>query len=313
MMMPEPMLFAGRAQMMTVDSQVDFQGMKSVRDGQAEKFNEVFTETKRMKTRSNKPVQEEQTGRVDMPGTHSPVSGLSKETNQNINEEKVKLEYALMKMESQRAGMNAMEGDLVPLMSRLNVQDGEALLTELLKGGDHQPFKLDASRLAGMAGIGLSSQNEGMALSGLGGKSSLPVLAHEIIEQVAQKLSVQRLNLNGKEGVTLELSPKELGALKIEIVVHKGSVTADIFTQYPIVKEILEKNLSLLHDGLMQGGLHVDQFSVNVGDFRNQSDMQSNQERFHFSDRGDYAADPVLVGAGTRGLARIENGMSLYI
>jgi hypothetical protein len=310
MMMPDSMLFAGRAQMMAFDSQVDFQGMKSVRDGQAEKFNEVFTETKRMKARSNKPVQEEQTGREAMPGMHSPLSPMSKETNEHINEAKVKMEYTLMKM-SQKAGMDSMEGDLISLMSCLNLQDGEALLTELSKMGDNQQLKLDPSLFAGMAGIGLASKNEGMALSGLGGKSALPALAHEVIEQIAQKLSVQRLNLNGKEGVTLELSPKELGALKIEIVVHKGSVTADIFTQYPIVKEILEKILSLLHDGLMQSGFNIDQFSVNVGDFGNQSDTQSDQERFHFSNGADDS--PLRVGEGARGLARIENGMSLYI
>jgi flagellar hook-length control protein FliK len=183
--------------------------------------------------------------------------------------------------------------------------------------GENQPLTPSSSLLESMATLGLAARNEGVTLTNTGVQSSLPILEHEIIEQVAQKLSVQKLNLNGKESVTLELEPKELGALKIEISVHKGSITAEILTQHPIVKEILEKNLYLLHDGLKQSGFNIDQFSVNVGDFRNQSDSKWNQETFHFSDRqaSNYSADPVLAVAGGMGSSSFFGGseVSLYI
>jgi len=201
-------------------------------------------------------------------------------------------------------------------MNRLLLQEGGEMLADFVQVLEGQTPQADPSHVTGMTTIGLASRNEGVTTAGSGLKSSLPIIEHEVMEQVAQKLSLQRVNLNGKEGVTLELSPKELGALKIEIAIHKGSVTAEIFTQYPIVKEILEKNLSALHDGLMQSGFNVDQFSVNVGDFRNPSDSQSNREPFHFSSVSDSSTVPVLVASAERAKRSsisIESGVSLYI
>jgi flagellar hook-length control protein FliK len=98
-------------------------------------------------------------------------------------------------------------------------------------------------------------------------RSERQIAEHEIVKQVAEKLSLHRLSAKGNEAVTIELEPKDLGALKIELSVHKNFVSADILTQHASVRDIMDKNQSLLRDALAGMGFIVDHFSVNVGDF----------------------------------------------
>ena len=322
-MILDPMaLFMSNPMTTNVDSQSSYM-TRSVGEGEADRFNEIFAETsKKAKAQMNEPDRSEKKERVgrlekDAPEAESKEADAEQE-QQEQEGVGLSMQYYLSKISIQENDAETKESDFISLVNRLDLlQKGAEGITELFATEGNESLKLDPSMLEGMAAVGLSARNEAVKVSDSGLKASLPILEHEIIEQVAQKLSLQKLNLNGKEGVTLELEPKGLGALKIEIAIHKGSVSADILTQYPIVKEILEKNLSLLHDGLMQSGLNIDQFSVNVGDFRNGSDREGNGEGFHFSDiqASDYYAEPALAVAGVTGRVGFfgDGRMSLYV
>ena len=119
------------------------------------------------------------------------------------------------------------------------------------------------------------------------------IVEHELIQQVVQKLSLNRMATRGTEGIRLELEPKELGALTIDITVHKNVVSADILTQSASVKEVLDKNQTILRDALSNAGFVIDQFSVNVGDFGQSSRHFLGRERFN-----GYGTDFALHSAG---------------
>ncbi|MEK7747477.1 MAG: flagellar hook-length control protein FliK [Nitrospirota bacterium] len=93
------------------------------------------------------------------------------------------------------------------------------------------------------------------------------IVEHELMEQIVQKVAINKMVSKGSDRIRLELEPKELGALTIDIAIHKNVVSADILTQSAAVKEILDKNQTILRDALANAGFVVDQFSVNVGDF----------------------------------------------
>ncbi len=149
------------------------------------------------------------------------------------------------------------------------------------------------------------------------------VSEHEVVKQVADKLSVNRLNSKGSDRITLELEPKDLGALKIEISVHKNFVSADILTQHASVKDILDKNQAILRDALAGAGFSVDHFSVNVGDFSQHPQHFSEQEQFNNTYGTKFAtleevansaeSDLATVGAGSKYWGNAESGISVYV
>jgi flagellar hook-length control protein FliK len=149
------------------------------------------------------------------------------------------------------------------------------------------------------------------------------LVEHEIVKQVADKLSIQRLNVKSGDGVTIELEPKELGALKIEISIHKNLVSADILTQHASVRDILDKNQSLLRDAMTQMGFNVDKFSVNVGDFNQLQQHFSRRESFNkqsgtdfaFNNREGNSAESLFdrAGSGSKYWGHVESRVSVYV
>jgi flagellar hook-length control protein FliK len=148
------------------------------------------------------------------------------------------------------------------------------------------------------------------------------IAEHAIIKQVAEKLFLHRFNSNGNEGITLELEPKELGALKIAISVHKGLVSADILTPHSAVRDMLDKNQSLLRDAMAGMGLTVDHFSVTVGDFSQLPHHFSGQgpfnnefgTKFAFTEGSEQSADSAFAMAESEFLwGYKESGISVYV
>ena len=149
------------------------------------------------------------------------------------------------------------------------------------------------------------------------------IVEHEVVKQVADKLAMHRFESNGVEGVTIELEPKELGALKIELSIHKNFVSADIITEHASVRDILDKNQVLLRDALTGLGFTVDQFSVNVGDFSQLPHHSSGQEQFDDNNGTQFALDNnrevyadselAWVGGGSRHWGNVESGISVYV
>ena len=216
------------------------------------------------------------------------------------------------------------DGETPLAIKNLTIEGGAETLLALFKQGQDPSLPFDATLTETASFVGddvastglVSRMEKGAALKGPAALP-MPIVESEIVEQVTQKLSLLRLQPNGQDGITLELEPKELGALQIEIRVRDGAVSADILTQHQVVKEILEKNQSLLFDALAHMGLELDQFSVNVGDFHRSTSDESQQNAFDFTNRhhDSASAGPVLamVGESIRGRFIGENGVSIYI
>ncbi|WP_305043277.1 flagellar hook-length control protein FliK, partial [Geoalkalibacter sp.] len=78
---------------------------------------------------------------------------------------------------------------------------------------------------------------------------------------------VERLSLRGQgEGsrMTLRLHPEELGELRMELLMEKGVLKAQILAQNPQVQEVLERNLYRLREALEGQGLKLESCEVGL-------------------------------------------------
>lgn len=77
--------------------------------------------------------------------------------------------------------------------------------------------------------------------------------------------SIQVAHSSGQE-MQLRLHPPELGALRIDVSVRDGAVTARLETQTSAAQRILTDSLPQLRDALAQQGLNVDRIEVQQSD-----------------------------------------------
>ena len=102
----------------------------------------------------------------------------------------------------------------------------------------------------------------------------------------------------GKHQATIQLSPPELGHLNLRLVMDQGHLQAHLATENPVVKELVEANLSQLKQQLAGLGFVVEEFSVQVGangrDFSDQQKQFDKTEKFRISRlSGQAIAEPV--------------------
>jgi len=69
----------------------------------------------------------------------------------------------------------------------------------------------------------------------------------------------------GKQQARIQLSPPELGHIDLRLVLDQGHLQAHLGTENPLVKEMIESNLSQLKQQLAGLGFVVEEFSVHVG------------------------------------------------
>lgn len=102
----------------------------------------------------------------------------------------------------------------------------------------------------------------------------------------------------GKQQTRIQLSPPELGHIDLRLVIDKGHLQAHLGTENPLVKEMIESNLSQLKQQLAGLGFVVEEFSVHVGadsrDFTDQEESWGKTEQ---------ARDAGLAGAGEESVA----------
>ncbi len=82
----------------------------------------------------------------------------------------------------------------------------------------------------------------------------------------------------GKE-LTVELNPRELGKLTLQVSEHNGVVTTVIKVESERTKELLMENLAVLKENLEQQGLEVGQFQVDVKQNKNQDQMMQQKQK----------------------------------
>jgi flagellar hook-length control protein FliK len=85
--------------------------------------------------------------------------------------------------------------------------------------------------------------------------------------QVAEKMIFQARNNQNR--LSMQLEPRDLGKLNINMVVRHNQVTATIIAENPLAKEALEEQIGQLRDSLSQQGLNLERFDVSLsGDKR---------------------------------------------
>lgn len=119
------------------------------------------------------------------------------------------------------------------------------------------------------------------------------VLEDRVLTRIADKVGIHFIK-NSKGEVRINLDPPSLGSLRIHISVENQLVKANIITEAPIVKGIIETNLGQLKDALLQHGLEVDRFTVSVGDNQNRPDNR--YERPSFAEMNSLSAAGELGG-----------------
>jgi len=98
------------------------------------------------------------------------------------------------------------------------------------------------------------------------------------LDQVIRKFQV--LLLEGRQEAHLHLEPKELGALRIKIVIENGMISAKLEANNPMVKSILEANLTNLKQSLQDRGFDVKGFQVSVGEHFQASGEDDRNKQF---------------------------------
>ncbi|HIH96161.1 MAG TPA: hypothetical protein HA348_01495 [Thermoplasmata archaeon] len=102
--------------------------------------------------------------------------------------------------------------------------------------------------------------------------------------QVIRKFEV--LLLGGRKEAYLRLEPKELGTLRIKIVMEDGMISARLEANNHMVKSVLEANLANLKQSLEDKGFNIKGFQVSVGEHFNKGNSGESQGHSSFSPRG---------------------------
>jgi flagellar hook-length control protein FliK len=69
---------------------------------------------------------------------------------------------------------------------------------------------------------------------------------------------------NGQHEAKIDLKPDFLGHVRMQVITENHQVTVKILTESPIVKDMIENNISQLKADLQQQGLNVDKLEVSV-------------------------------------------------
>jgi len=108
---------------------------------------------------------------------------------------------------------------------------------------------------------------------------------NQIVEKAALSLK------NGKSQARIELKPDFLGSVRMKITTENHLVRVRILTELPIVKEMIESNISQLKTDLQSQGLTIDKLDVSVANDSQQrgkgfeeAGLLSEKENSDFSD-----------------------------
>ena len=148
--------------------------------------------------------------------------------------------------------------------------------------------------------------------------TGFPIPEQEVMAQVIQRSSLRELE--GKRELTVELNPKDLGQVKLNLVQEKDQLQLHLQAQSNEVRDILEKHLPRLQEALQQQGLRLETIQVSVdaqrnntqGFFERQQQQQAQRNPWQHANRSSLRSEePVLpVQAAMTSSAK---GLSLRI
>jgi len=109
---------------------------------------------------------------------------------------------------------------------------------------------------------------------------------NQIVEKAALSLR------NGKSQIRIDLKPEVLGSVRMKIIAENHLVTVRILTELPLVKEMIENNISQLKTDLQSHGLEIDKIDVSVANDSQQrgkgfekADFMSEKENSNAQDK----------------------------
>ena len=136
------------------------------------------------------------------------------------------------------------------------------------------------------------------------------------LNQIVEKAA---LNLrNGKSQVRIDLKPEFLGSVRMKITTENHLVTVRILTELPVVKEMIENNISQLKTDLQNHGLEIDKIDVSIANDSQQRGKGFEKADFMSEKENSSAQDNKAVPAeetGTVGLLREStagNGLDFF-
>jgi len=136
------------------------------------------------------------------------------------------------------------------------------------------------------------------------------------LKQIVQKAALKLKN--GKSEAKIDLKPDFLGSVRMKITTENQMVRVQILTELPVVKEMIESNISQLKTDLQSHGLQIDKLDVSVANDSHQqdkgfekTDFLSEQEN---KDVQDNQAIPVEESATSSTLeeSTAENGLDFF-
>lgn len=87
-------------------------------------------------------------------------------------------------------------------------------------------------------------------------------LAESVLKQVAEKIVYS--SLNNRHWIRIQLEPKELGLLKINLIYSNNNLSARIVTENGFVKDALDTQWQQLKNTLSQQGINLERFDVSL-------------------------------------------------
>lgn len=110
------------------------------------------------------------------------------------------------------------------------------------------------------------------------------------------------MQVHRQSSAELQLSPAELGGLKVKLEVDNGAVNASFVCQHQAVAELVQDAMPRLRDAMQQGGMQLAQTSVSTGDFSQQNASQGSSAQGNGSGSGGSGSGGNRF-AGAQGLA----------
>ncbi|ATJ88047.1 flagellar hook-length control protein FliK [Ralstonia solanacearum] len=110
------------------------------------------------------------------------------------------------------------------------------------------------------------------------------------------------MQVHRQSSAELQLSPAELGGLKVKLEVDNGAVNASFVCQHQAVAELVQDAMPRLRDAMQQGGMQLAQTSVSTGDFSQQNASQGSSAQGNGSGSGSGGSGGNRF-AGAQGLA----------
>ena len=185
-----------------------------------------------------------------------------------------------------------LSGEGVDLSPKITTQAEAALVRQNLPSGLDRFASSDVSR------SGYPAPGNNLQARELVGRQLSEALGHRLAANIAA----------GHYRLTLNVHPKELGAIDVVMEMRDGRLDAQISSANPVTRELLGDSLSRLRDALQQNGIQLAQLAIGSG---SQQGGQSGRGTQPGSSNEAVAADALIADASENILEDLDLDLDL--